>query len=45
MDCNGPARPWSFERAELFRIEKGKIRQVEAIFEQVPYGMGPGWTN
>jgi hypothetical protein len=42
---NGPTRPWSFERAELFRIEKGKIREVDAILEQVPYGMGSGWSN
>jgi hypothetical protein len=40
---NGPTRPWTWEIAELFRIEKGKIRRVEAILEQVPYGMPSGW--
>lgn len=41
----GPAQPWTWELAELFRIEKGKIRQIEAIMERVPYGMNSGWSN
>jgi hypothetical protein len=41
----GPSRPWTWEAAELFKIEKGKIRQVEAIMEQVPYGMLSGWSD
>jgi hypothetical protein len=42
---NGPTRPASFEIAEMFRIEKGKIRRVEAVLEQVPYGMLSGWDG
>jgi hypothetical protein len=42
---NGPTRPWTWELAELFRIEKGKIRRVEAVLEQVPYGMPSGWSK
>ena len=42
---NGPTRPWTWELAELFRIEKGKIRRVEAVLEQVPYGMLSGWST
>ena len=41
----GPAQPWTWELAELFRIEKSKIRQIEAIMERVPYGMNSGWSN
>jgi hypothetical protein len=41
----GPKRPWSFEVAQVFRIEKSKIREVEAILEQVPYGMQSGWST
>ncbi len=42
---NGPTRPWTWELAELFRIEKGKIHRVEAVLEQVPYGMLSGWST
>jgi hypothetical protein len=41
----GPTSPWTWEIAEIFRIEKGKIRRVEALLEQVPYGMLSGWSN
>jgi hypothetical protein len=40
----GPKRPWTWEMAEMFKIENGKIRQVEAVMEQVPYGMQSGWS-
>ena len=43
--ANGPTRPWSWEIAEVFKIEKGKIRRVEAVLEQVPYGMMSGWSS
>jgi hypothetical protein len=42
---NGPARPWTWELAEVFKIEKGKIRRVEALLDQVPYGMLSGWST
>jgi hypothetical protein len=42
---NGPTRPWTWEIAELFKIEKGKIHRVEAVLEQVPYGMLSGWST
>jgi hypothetical protein len=41
----GPTQPWTWELAELFRIEKSKIRQIEAIMERVPYGMNSGWSS
>lgn len=42
---NGPTRPWTWELAEMFRIEKSKIRRVEALLDQAPYGMLPGWST
>jgi hypothetical protein len=35
--------PHSFYFQELFKIVNGKIRQVEATFITVPYGMGSPW--
>jgi hypothetical protein len=35
--------PHSFYLLELFRIEDGKIRQIEAVFVTVPYGMASPW--
>ncbi len=42
---NGPTRPWTWELAEVFKIEHGKIRRVEALLDQVPYGMLSGWST
>jgi hypothetical protein len=36
---------WTWQLAELFRIEKGKIRRIEAVFHQVPFGMPSGWST
>jgi hypothetical protein len=41
----GPKQPWTWEIAEAFRIEHGKIRQIVAIMERVPYGMTSGWST
>src|SRR5579862_3711464 len=41
----GPTQLWTWQIAELFQIEKGKIHQIEAIMERVPYGMPSGWSN
>jgi hypothetical protein len=41
----GPTSPWTWEIAELFRIEKGKIHRIEAILTQPPYGMQSGWST
>lgn len=35
--------PWTWEIAELFKIQDGKIRQIEALVNAVPYNMKPGW--
>jgi len=41
----GPTSPWTWEIAEMFKLEKGKIRQIEAILDRAPYGMNSGWSS
>lgn len=36
---------WTWELAELFKIEKGKIRRIEAVFLRCPFGMNSGWST
>lgn len=36
---------WTWQLAELFKIEKGQIRRIEAIFHRCPYGMNSGWST
>ena len=36
---------WTWQLAELFKIEKGKIRRVEAVIHKSPYGTNSGWSN
>jgi hypothetical protein len=38
-----PALTWYI--AELFKVENGQLRQIEAILERVPYGMLSGWSS
>lgn len=40
----GPTQPWTWEIAEMFRLENGKIRQIEAVLDRAPYGMLSGWS-
>jgi hypothetical protein len=35
--------PWTWEIAELFKIQDGRIMQIEALVNAVPYGMKAGW--
>ncbi|HUK02139.1 MAG TPA: hypothetical protein VLW26_07685 [Steroidobacteraceae bacterium] len=41
----GPRQPWTWEIAEAFQLQDGKIHQIEAIMERAPYGMGSGWST
>jgi hypothetical protein len=41
----GPVRPWTWEIAEMFKISGGKIHEVEAVLNDVPYGMTSGWDD
>jgi hypothetical protein len=36
---------WTWQLAELFKIEGGQIRRIEAVFHQAPYGMHSGWSS
>lgn len=36
---------WTWQMAELFKIEKGMIRRIEAVFHRCPYGMNSGWST
>jgi len=35
----------SVEMGEFFKVESGKIRQIEGISVTVPYGSRTGWDN
>ena len=41
----GPVKPETLAITETFKIEGGKIRRVEAIQLNVPYGMITGWST
>jgi hypothetical protein len=42
---SGPTTPWTWEIAEVFRVEHGEIRRIEAVYHRCAYGMGSGWSN
>jgi hypothetical protein len=41
----GPIEPWTWQVAELFKVEEGKIRRIEAVLHGCPYGMNAGWNK
>jgi hypothetical protein len=41
----GPTTPWTWHIAELFKVEKGLLHEIEAILERAPYGMVSGWSS
>jgi hypothetical protein len=38
-------RPFTFMAPQLFKIEDGKIREIEGLSWAVPFGMRPAWGN
>jgi hypothetical protein len=36
---------WTWQLGELFKIQDGKIRRIEAIFQRAPYGSNSGWST
>ncbi len=42
---SGPVQPWTWQLGELFKIEKGQIRKIEAFLQRAPYGMNSGWST
>jgi hypothetical protein len=41
----GPVQPWTWEIAELFKVQGGKIHKIEALLQRSPYGMNSGWST
>jgi hypothetical protein len=41
----GPNRPRTIAAVEMYKIEGGKIRRIEEIQHDVPYGMLSGWSS
>jgi len=33
------------EIRELLKVQGGQIHRIEAVLNQVPYGMGSGWST
>lgn len=42
---SGPSIPWTWQIAEIWKIEDGLIGPVESVLHPVPYGMGSGWST
>jgi hypothetical protein len=36
---------WTWQLGELFKVENGKIRRIEAVFHRAPYGINSGWST
>ncbi|MGD8808864.1 MAG: hypothetical protein PVG24_04625 [Gammaproteobacteria bacterium] len=36
---------WTWQLAEIFKIDNGRIARVEAIFHQAPFGISSGWST
>ncbi len=36
---------WTWQLGELFKIENGQIRRIEAVFHRAPYGINSGWST
>jgi hypothetical protein len=41
----GPTQPWTWELAEMFKVENGKLHQIEAVLDRAPYRMTSGWSS
>jgi hypothetical protein len=36
---------WTWQLGELFKIQDGKLRRIEAVFQRAPYGIQSGWST
>jgi hypothetical protein len=36
---------WTWQLAEIFKIEKGNIRRIEAVFLRSAFGLNSGWST
>ena len=41
----GPAQPWTWHIAEIFKVANGRLHEIEAVLDRVPYGMNSGWSS
>jgi hypothetical protein len=41
----GPAQPWTWYIAEVFKVENGLLGEIEALLNRPPYGMQSGWST
>ena len=41
----GPVQPHTWQIAEVFKLEKGNIRKIDAFLQRSPYGMNSGWST
>jgi hypothetical protein len=41
----GPVQPWTWEIAELFKVQGGKIHRIQAVLQRSPFGMNSGWST
>lgn len=41
----GPVQPWTWEIAEIFKVENGLIHEIEAVLQRSAYGMNSGWSS
>jgi hypothetical protein len=41
----GPAQPWTWYIVEVFKVVDGQLDQIEALLQEVPYGMLSGWST
>jgi hypothetical protein len=41
----GPTTPWTWQIAEVFKVEGGLLHEIEAVLERVPYGMTSGRSS
>ncbi|HSP68031.1 MAG TPA: hypothetical protein VLN48_09910 [Bryobacteraceae bacterium] len=41
----GPNRPTTIAAFEAYKIEGGKLRRIEAVQHDIPYGMLSGWSS
>ncbi len=41
----GPTTPFTWEIAEIFKVRKGQLHEIEAVLNQGTYGQGSGWSS
>jgi hypothetical protein len=41
----GPISPWTWQIAQIFRVEDNLIRRIESVLHRSPYGMNSGWST